>query len=357
MKRWTYKFELSAIVSSLISALMVVSACTGDDVSSLEPTTDAGPDHAAAGGSDAGDAKAEASGGGGTGTGGSAGNTGGSGGTGGGTGGVVVNDASTDVSADGTTSDGSAEASVDAQAEAEAAAPLTISTFQRTMAVAFCDRISECCQLGTDQFDKDRCVTTISAGFGPDRVFTYVRVYTGVDGGGLPSSVFFDPTQAAACVSLQRNRGCASEDGTEKENLYASCLNVLQGTSLAGATCRTSQECRSGLYCKPGEGGPNTCAALNTSGQPCDDPNRISDQCTYLGIHSATSLHCTSFGATGGTCVAGLAVGVACRSDQECASGVCSLLNATCVTAQPNYPGPISCNGFLKASDAGADGG
>jgi hypothetical protein len=244
----------------------------------------------------------------------------------------------------------------DAQPDADAGAPLTIDQYQKAVAVAWCDRLAECCQLDATHFDRTKCLNILSTGFGPDQVFVYLRAYVG-DSAAFPATLSFSADQAAQCVSLQRTRGCASEDGVEKRNLYTTCMNAVQGSALTGAPCKTSQECRASNYCRPGDGGVGNCAPIGQLNQTCNDPNQNGDQCNYLGIHSATSLHCSPLGGTGGTCVAGLPDGQPCNSDQECTSGVCSLLNGACVASQPNYPGARTCKTFTIVDDAGRDAG
>jgi hypothetical protein len=188
-------------------------------------------------------------------------------------------------------------------------------------------------------------------------VSVYFNRYRAGDAGVFPSNLGFDRAQAAQCINLQRTRGCTSEDGAEKGGLYATCMTAVQGILAQGVACRTSLECRAGLYCSaPSDAGGGSCTPLATSGQACDDPNFDSDRCTYLGIQSATLLHCTPLGSASGTCVAGLPIAAACSIDQECASGVCSSLNRTCVNSQP-YPSPGTCTTYTKAIDAGSQGG
>jgi hypothetical protein len=376
-------------VASSVAVALFITACGGDDTE-VVPLADSGQDRSAGGapGADSGTDRGGSGGtagaggnGGAAGRGGSSGAAGGGGNSGaagrggsagvagssvdgggtggGGTAGAGANDAGADSSIDagGSGGSGQIDSGSDAPPDADAAQPLTIDQYQYAVAIAYCDRLIECCQVTPDRFDRDKCIRNNSTGFGPDRVFAYLKTYVGAgDAGRLPPTLFFEPSQAMQCVSLQRNRGCASEDGAEKRNLYETCINAVQGTLLPNAPCTTSQECRSDLYCQPGDAGSATCTSLVTLGQSCADPNLNSDRCVYLGVHSAASLHCSTFGGSGGTCVVGLDNGTACTVDQECASGVCSLLNSRCVLSQPNYPGPITCNNLIKP-DAGADGG
>jgi hypothetical protein len=220
------------------------------------------------------------------------------------------------------------------------------------MADAFCDRVAECCSLSPAQFDKNKCLTTLVFS-GPERVGQYIRQYSG----NFPGTLAFDPVQAAQCIDLQRHRGCVSEDGVEKRTLYTTCMTAVQGSVAQDGPCQTSQECRSNLFCQLAtDGGAGTCRPLAASGAACDDASSNSDRCTYLGIHTATSLHCSAYAtATGGTCVVGLALGTACHHDAECASEVCSSISRTCVASQP-YPGPATCTAFTKVDDAGGGG-
>jgi hypothetical protein len=234
---------------------------------------------------------------------------------------------------------------------------MTFDEFFGAVGEAWCHRLIECCGVTPDRFDYDKCYQGIVTGYGPDFIFLYLRNYTGTgdpDASRLPPTLFFDPNTATQCASLQRTRSCGPADGVERRNIYATCMNAAQGTRFEGQSCLTSQECVNGLYCEPGDAGSAACKPISGSGQPCDDPNGNSDRCAYLGIHSATSLHCSNFFATG-TCEPGLANGTACNNDQECASGVCSLLNFTCVPSQPIYPGPFACDQYIIPDDAGGD--
>ena len=301
---------------------------------------------------------AGASGAGGTaGTGGSAGTAGASGAGGGGSpdgGGRGGTDAGADGSDDGPPlNDGATDAGP----------PLTIADFQHAIAVAWCDRVFECCQFDSAHFNRTKCIDAVDNGNGPEGVATYLKQYK-ADAGPIPSTLRFDTVQAAQCVALERNRACTGADGAEKRNIYVTCVTALQGSQTEGNTCRTSAECTGGRYCGfplgvdaggDASSGTTTCLPISGSGGLCDDPNRNSDRCNYLGVHSATSQHCDPWGGTG-TCVEGLPLASSCRGDQECASELCSSTTGTCVTSQ-QYPSAFTCTTYRIVDDAGGDGG
>jgi hypothetical protein len=286
-------------------------------------------------------------------SGGSAG-TGRDGGSGAGSGGA---DAGADNADGGSLEDtGDAGGSDVGNPDADAGPLLTISEYQHAISVAWCDRMAECCQLSSTQFDRDKCIAAVDNGAGPERVTYYLYRYK-VGDGGFPTSLAFDPIQAAQCVELQRNRGCTSEDGAEKRNIYATCMTAPQGSVAQNGVCKTSLDCRSGLYCPPvGETGTSTCTPLAAVGQSCDDPNFNGDRCTYLGIHSSGSAHCSPLGSGAGVCAVGLPIASGCSVDQECASGVCSSVSRSCVNSQP-YPSPATCTTYTKVSNDGGDAG
>jgi hypothetical protein len=263
-----------------------------------------------------------------------------------GTGGSAGLDSGPDA-ADSGRDDGGLDA-LDATDAKEAGPPLTVDLYQHAISEAWCDRIAECCGLDDDHFDRSKCINSQDNGAGPERVSLYLVRYKLLSDAGVPSTVAFDPGQAAQCVELQRNRGCSSVDGNEKRNIYTVCITALQGSVSQGGTCSTSLECRGGLYCSPAaDGGPSgTCVPLIPLDGQCTDPNANSDRCTYIGIHASTTLHCRA-GEAGSTCQAGLAIGSGCTSDRQCLSGVCSSASSTCVNSQ-QYPSPQTCTTFSK---------
>src|SRR5207302_2002495 len=113
--------------------------------------------------------------------------------------------------------------------DGEAGTPLTLATYLPAIADAWCDRMAECCSLDAAHFDKTKCVNAAVIA-GPERVGLYIRQYSGA----FPATLQIDPIQAAQCVSLQRRRGCTSEDGAEKQNLYAVCMTAVQGSVAQG---------------------------------------------------------------------------------------------------------------------------
>jgi hypothetical protein len=381
MKSSRHTFGLPGLTWSVgfTFALALATACGGDDTNVVPgaggqggkggtSTTGGGGKGTATGGSGvggttttggsstggAGAGGATTGGGGGTttGAGGTTTTTGGSAGTGGtGTGGTGTGGTGTGGGGkDG--GGGTGGSPPDGGRDGEAGVPLTLATYLPAIVDAFCDRVGECCNLDSTRYDKAKCVNALSFS-GPERVGQYIRQYSGT----FPATLQLDPVQAAQCVSLQRNRGCTTEDGAEKRNLYAVCMTAVQGSVAQDGQCQTSQECRSNLYCAlPADAGMGKCTPLAGLNAACDDASSNSDRCTYLGIHNATSLHCSAYAtATGGTCVAGLPLASACHHDAECASEVCSSISRTCVNSQP-YPGPAACMSFTKVDDAGGGG-
>jgi len=382
----------SCLLTSLIVALGT--ACGGDDTE-VVPMGTAGAGAAGRAGADGGRSDADAGGkaGGSTGTGGvgggGAGGTAGAAGKGGagtagagvgggagrggaagsggtaGSGGVAGaggsagttdgggGDGGNDGSAGSSGADGGPDASPDGDAGSP---PVTIDHFHHAIAVAWCDRLAECCMLDASRFDRDNCLSVVESGAGPERVAAYLFRFRQVDA-GIPSSVAFDPGTAAQCINLERTRDCTSEDGPARRNLYATCTTALQGSVLQNGACTHSIECRSGQYCNSNaSGGTGTCVPVIGSGGTCDDPNFNSDRCAYLGIHNATSLYCAAaVGDAARTCVSGQVNGSACTSDRQCTSGVCSTINGLCVNSQP-FPSPATCAFYTKSPPPDAQG-
>jgi hypothetical protein len=220
--------------------------------------------------------------------------------------------------------------------DADAGPPLTIDQYQHALGVAWCERAAECCNLSATTFDRDKCINLRDSDTGPERVSLYLLKYKLA--GGFPATLTFVRTQANQCIDLQRNRGC-EEDGAEKRNIYSVCMGAVQGSVNAGGACTQSIECKSDLYCAlVGDAGSGTCTPLVQQGGICADPNANSDQCTWLGIHASTTLHCSTGTDVAATCDPGFSNGHGCRFDQECASGVCSTTSRACVDSQVYIP-------------------
>jgi hypothetical protein len=335
--------------AALLTALILPAGCTGDDTT--EPGNAGGADatvEAAAKDATSEDGRASMGGGGAAGSGGSGTGTGGTGGGG------TIEAGFDGASLDATTDVSQTDASSDGPGEAEAGPPLTIGQYQNAVAVAWCTRISECCQLDPTHFDRERCINSNTTGLGPDGVLRYYQQYAGV----FPTTLAFDPIQAARCVELQRNRSCTDANAVERRLIYATCMSAAEGTLTQGRSgCRTSLECTGGLFCqRPADGGLGSCVPLAGANQPCNDPSANSDQCTYLGIFSAGSQHCSTFAASGGTCVDPIPTGssTTCNGNQEC-QGICSTISVTCRDTQ-TYPSPSTCTRYTIISDGGEGG-
>jgi hypothetical protein len=238
---------------------------------------------------------------------------------------------------------------------ADAGPPLTIEEYQHAIGVAWCERAAECCQLDASHFDRDKCIALRDGDTGPERVSVYLLKYK-LAGAGFPPTLTFARTQAAQCIALQRNRGC-EEDGAEKRNIYNACMGAVQGAAKLNEPCTQSIECISGHYCaSPGDGGPGVCTALVAQDAICQDPNVNSDQCTWLGIHASTTLHCETGGDGPSTCEPGKQIGETCRFDQQCASGVCSTTSQACAVSQVYVPANV-CTFLTKTPLPDAGGG
>jgi hypothetical protein len=304
-------------------------------------------------------------GGGGSGGGGTAG-TGGGGTGGGGTGGGGTGGASGSAGSrpdgggtgGGTTEagpDGDGSVQPDASDAADAGPPITIDQYLRLIDIAWCRRIGECCNLG-GRLDIDKCVNIADSNFGADNLGAYLGRY----GGNFTGvHAVFNMALARDCIDQQRNRTCMDEGSDVRRARYATCMTAVQGTLTMGMTgCKTSMECTAGLFCSlPGDGGLGTCTAVAGSGGMCRDPYSNSDECTYLGLTSATSRHCDVNSMTPtNTCLAGLPNGMTCFTDQECASSVCSTLSGNCVASEAQFPSQFLCNLFTVPSDSGGGG-
>ena len=101
----------------------------------------------------------------------------------------------------------------------------------------------------------------------------------------------------------------------------ASCGAILRGQLAAGASCRSSLECRDGLFCR-GEGPttPGVCAPPGGPGSTCAGaPDAL---VTYTRQTDADARHpeCAGF-CFKGRCVGAVPPGGECSSDRRCATG------------------------------------
>lgn len=101
----------------------------------------------------------------------------------------------------------------------------------------------------------------------------------------------------------------------------------------AGAPCRDSFWCTSGLLCSPQGDGGSACTRPSARGESCSEGCRTDSTCTDAGVCGALlplGADCPGYGTCevgatcdGTTCVALGAVGGACDYDFQCASNAC----------------------------------
>ena len=110
-----------------------------------------------------------------------------------------------------------------------------------------------------------------------------------------------------------------------------------------------SVECAANEFCRIGDAGTGTCAALSGLGEPCTDTTTSFD-CDYLGLGNP---HCMRPPGDGGaTCESALPADAGCTTQNACQSGVC--VSPRCVD-QAVFSSTPTCR-FFTLPDAG-DGG
>ncbi len=174
---------------------------------------------------------------------------------------------------------------------------------------------------------------------------------TGV-GSGL---VVYDAAAAQTCLDSVLSFACGSGPSSAIDLVRNECFGAMQGTLTAGnGPCFDSLECVSGLYCQAGaDGGPNTCAALKTQGQPCTDTTHSSD-CTYLG-NGTPALYCQPVDGGTPTCQPDLPVDAGCTANAQCLTWACDdpICVSSYVFSDPGQPNGTCA--YFTLPDAGGD--
>jgi hypothetical protein len=135
----------------------------------------------------------------------------------------------------------------------------------------------------------------------------------------------------------------------------AACRGIVVGQLEAGARCRSSLDCKDGLFCRGAS--PTTvgvCAVPGAAGATCGGPTDT--LATYLGQVDYETRHpeCDGF-CRGGQCTEYIAVGGACSSDKQCAPGT-HCASGRCVDGPLPTIGE-ACSGSACADDAVCVGG
>jgi hypothetical protein len=103
--------------------------------------------------------------------------------------------------------------------------------------------------------------------------------------------------------------------------LAASCRGVVEGLRSAGESCDAALDCRPGLLCRRAAGGLGTCSPPTPVGGSCGRP--VDALTTYTRANDLDARHpeCAGGYCLAGRCVAYAALGGACASNRQCASG------------------------------------
>src|SRR5581483_11578874 len=134
----------------------------------------------------------------------------------------------------------------------------------------------------------------------------------------------------------------------------ASCRDVVRGRLDAGAHCRSSLECRDGLFCRGG--GPSAagvCASPGGPGAACG--GALDTLATYTRQTDVDARHpeCDGF-CLKGRCIGSVALGGECSSDRQCAPGA-HCTSRRCVDGPRPKLGEAcdgtSCDGALVCVD------
>jgi hypothetical protein len=146
-------------------------------------------------------------------------------------------------------------------------------------------------------------------------------------------TIKLDPARADACAAATSAalEGCGWV-GPLLPPPPAQCAQLIEGTLAAGASCRSSLECRDGLHCRGvTPGGAGTCAAPAAVGSACENP---ADNLVSLTRAKDDPRHPVCDGAcVKGQCLARIAEGDSCPSTAACLAGL-HCLSGKCV-AQP----------------------
>jgi hypothetical protein len=143
------------------------------------------------------------------------------------------------------------------------------------------------------------------------------------------SGITYDATNAASCVRLYDQAGCAGPD-TLSEN--PPCNDIFMGSVPLGGECTDDVECANHRICASNGTCPGHCTDRRADGQPC----------------SADSNCSAGLGCGGGVCVKRTAVGQSCVSG----SSVCEGFSECMLSAQGSHV----CRGWgdFYVQEAGA---
>ena len=178
----------------------------------------------------------------------------------------------------------------------------------------------------------------------------------------------FDPTNAGACLSrvsavfgvLKQNLAITAKD---YRSIETACARVFHGNAAANQACGVDADCSGTLMCNKGR-----CGTLRQvdPGAGCANIGEYCPQGYYCGVVSGV-LVCTArpgLGAMcspevacledlrcdGGICADGLAIGVACQNDGDCASGFCEPFASKCGTDVRFANGTPACQAYQPTS-------
>jgi hypothetical protein len=227
----------------------------------------------------------------------------------------------------------------------------TLVDFPHAVDEAFCTRLMQCCIMSTDiaspaQWNQDGeggCAPLFDQFGGAFGIGKYdVALDSGLVG--------YDASAANSCLLDWLSFQCGTVSAAGFAQARLTCFGAMSGTlGVDAGPCVNSLECHTGEYCRLGDAGTGTCAALSGPGQPCSDTTSSTD-CDYLGLGSPP-LYCAP-GDAGPTCQNTLPADAGCGQNAQCQSGVC--LGPRCVDTQVFSSSP-TCRSFA-IKDAGGGG-
>jgi hypothetical protein len=187
----------------------------------------------------------------------------------------------------------------------------------------------------------------------------------------LNAQLTYDSSNAEACVNaVESAYSDAQITNTDEQSMNKACELVFSGTQAQGADCSKDSDCKqsTGLKCvvhyataTPDAGTiDGTCQVPSATpvagGASCSEPTQ---QCA-VGYHCGISSHCDQdepkdancssqdpctegFKCASGKCVAKLAQGSTCATDDECSSGYCVEAANLCATMYQLSEGEPFC--------------
>jgi hypothetical protein len=231
-----------------------------------------------------------------------------------------VLDSGPDSKADSAT-DGGADGGIDA-------GPSTaIADFYERAADAYCTKLKSCCAVAAPAYNLVQCKTEFKQQGG------YYFALSGLVALNSPAqqvNLRLNAAKAAACIAVHQSAVCtnlgAGRGATEDRASVVDCLNAVEGTLAANATCKVDLECGPNLFCAEGVGGAvGTCQPLSAAGASCvrkppGTAGNYRDSCSNHGSGD-TGRWCAN-----GTCVDLYPAGqpqepTYCLSILECAAG------------------------------------